>query len=86
MDAVLEDNSQWDQDSTDDDTSMAGHQDEPDLPLADKGDKTELFLENKATNPGMYPQPFRGSESLLPRKWCWWHQVHVSSTNNHPQC
>ena len=43
-------------------------------------------LENKATNAGMYPQPFHASESLLPRKWCWWHQIHVGSTNNDPQC
>jgi hypothetical protein len=86
MDVISEDNSQRDQDSTDDDISVAGHQDELDLPPADEDDETELVLENKATNPGMYPQPFRGGESLLPRKWCWWHQIHVGSTNNHPQC
>ena len=86
LDAVSEDNSQPDQDSTDDDISVAGHQDEPDLLPADEYDETELVLENEATNAGMYPQPFRASESLLPRKWCWWHQIHVGSTNNDPQC
>jgi hypothetical protein len=52
MDAISEDNSQRDQDSTDDDISVAGHQDELDLPLADEDDETELILENEATNPG----------------------------------
>ena len=86
IDVVSEDNSQPDQDSTDNDISVAGHQDKPDLLPVDKYDKTELVLENEATNAGMYPQPFCASESLLPRKWCWWHQIHVGSTNNDPQC
>jgi len=86
IDAAFEENSPQDQDSTGSDASVADHQDEPELPPMDEDEETELFLENEATNSGMYPQPFRGSESPLPRQWCWWHQVHVGSTNNHPQC
>jgi len=68
IDAASEDDSPRDQDSTGSDASVAGHQDEPELPPMDEDDETELVLENEATDPGMYPQPFHGGESPLPRK------------------